>query len=90
MTVVREFFVNAAESTSSYMVFVRGKQVRYEVGTINQLFHLPYSPSGHDELDYLMNSANMEDVSNEICKSGGPRWTIVRDEHTHFPSKDLQ
>ena len=60
------------------------------MGTINQLLCLPYNPSGPDEYDYLMNSANIEEVSNEICKSEGTRWTIVRDEHTHFPSKDLQ
>ena len=71
-------------------MFVRGKHVRYDVGTINQLFHLPYNPSGPDELDYLMDSANMEEVNNEIYKKRGTRWTIVRDEHAHFPSKDLQ
>ena len=71
MTVVREFFANAAESTLAYMVFARGKHVRYDVGTINQLLRLPYNPSGPDELDYLMNSAaNMMEVSNEICKKG--------------------
>ena len=90
MTVVRKFFAIAVESTSSYAVFVRGKHVRYDAGTINQLFRLPYNPSGPNELDYLMDSTIMEEVSNEICKSGGTRWTIVRDEHAHFLSKDLQ
>ena len=89
MTVVGNFFANAAESTSSYTVFVRGKQVRYDTGTINKLFCLPYNPSGPDELDYLIDSTNMEEVSNEICKKG-TRWTIVRNKHTHFLSKDLQ
>ena len=70
MKVVREFFVNAAKCTSRYMVFVRGKQVRYDAATINQLFRLPYNPSGPDEVDYLMNSANMEEVRNVICKQG--------------------
>ena len=37
-----------------------------------------------------MNSTNMEEVSNAIYKSGGTRWTIVRDEHAHFPCKDLK
>ena len=68
MTVIRKFFVNAAESTSSYTVFVRGKLVRYDAEIINQLFHLPYTPSGPNELDYLMDSTNMEEVSIEICK----------------------
>ena len=70
-------------------MFVRGKQVRYDIATINQLFRLPYNPSGPGEVDYLMNLANMEEVNNAICKSGGTRWTIVRDEHAYFLSKDL-
>ena len=70
-------------------MFVRGKQVRYVAGTINQLFRLSYNPSGPNKVDYLMNSTNMEEVNNAICKSWGTRWTIVRDEHAHFPSKDL-
>ena len=68
MKVVREFFANAMECTSDYTVFVRGKQVRYDAGTINQLFQLPYNPSGPNEVDYLMNLVNMEEVSNAICK----------------------
>ena len=70
-------------------MFVRGKQVIYDVAIINQLFCLSYNPSGPDEIDYLMNSTNMEEVSNVICKSGDTRWTIVRDEHAYFLSKDL-
>ena len=89
MIVVCEFFANAVESTSGYTMFVRGKQVRYDAGTINQLFRLPYNPSSPDELDYLMNPANMEEVNNKIYKMGGTRWTIVKDEHAYFPSKDL-
>ena len=69
MSVVLKFFVNAVECNSGYTVFVRGKLVRYDVGTINQLFRLPYNPSGPNEVDYLMNSANMEEVSNAICKN---------------------
>ena len=90
MTVVHEFFENAVECTSGYTVFVRGKRVRYDVGMINHLFRLSYNPSGPDEVEYLMNLANMEEVSSAICKSGDTWWTIVRDEHAHFPSKDLQ
>ena len=78
MIVVHEFFANATESTSNYRVFVRGKQVKYDTRTINQLFRLPYNPSGLDKLDYLIDSANMEEVSIEISK-GGTRWTIVKD-----------
>ena len=90
MTVVRESLVNTVECTSGYTVFVRGKQVRYDMAIINQLLHLLYNPSGPNEVEYLMNSTNMEEVSSAICKSGGTQWTIVRDEHAYFPSKDLQ
>ena len=41
-----------------------------------------------DELDALVESANMEEISNEICGEG-TKWNIVRREHAHFPSKDL-
>ena len=40
MTVVREFYTNEVENTSSQVVFVRGKQVRYDADMINQLFRL--------------------------------------------------
>ena len=90
MTVIRKFFKNAAECTLGYTVFVRGKQVKYGAEIINQLLCLPYNPSGPDEVEYLMNATNMEEISSAICKSGCIRWTIVRDEHAHFPSKDLQ
>ena len=73
-----------------YKFFIFQLQMqRYDTKTINQLFRLLYNPSGPDKLDYLMDSTNMEEVSNETCR-GGTRWTIVTNEHTHFPSKDLQ
>ena len=62
--------------------------MRYDAATINQLFRLQYTPIGPDELDVLIESANMEEVSNEIC-GGGTRWNIARNKHSHFPSKDL-
>ena len=68
MKVVREFFANASEGTSGHMVFVRGKQVKYDTTTINQLLHLPYKPNGPNKVEYLMNTANMEEVSRAICK----------------------
>ena len=71
MMVVHDFFVNVAECTIGYMVFVRGKQVKYDMATINQLLHLPYNPNDPDEVEYLMNAINMEEVSKTICKSGG-------------------
>ena len=40
MIVVYEFYTNAAENTSTQVVFVREKQVQYDAGTINQLLHL--------------------------------------------------
>ena len=89
--VVHEFFANATKCTSGYMVFVKLKQVKYDVATINQLLHLLYNPSGPDKVEYLMNLANMEEVSSEICKSRG--YLVDHhegDEHAHFPSKDLQ
>ena len=88
--VVCEFFANAPNGNPGYMVFIGGKQVKYDVVTINQLLWLPYNPSDPNEVKYMMNKANMEEVSRAICKSGGTQWTIVRDEHAHFPSKDLQ
>ena len=90
MTVVHEFFTNAPEGTSSHMVFVRGKQVKYDATTINHLLCLQYNPTGPNEVDYLLNDdANKVEVTRVICQSEGTQWTIVRDEHTHFPSKDL-
>ena len=88
MTVALEFYANAGENTSSQVVFVRGKQVRYDAGMINQLFLLQHTSVGPNEIDVLIESANMEEVSNENCR-GGSRWNIIRNEHPHFPSKDL-
>ena len=91
ITVIYEFFSNAPEGTSSHMVFVRGKQVKYDAVTINHLLRLQYNPTGLDEVEYLLNDdANMVKVTRVIYKSKGRQWTIVRDEHAHFPSKDLQ
>ena len=88
MIVVREFHANAEENTSTQVVFVKVKQVRYDADTINQLFCLQYTLVGPDELDVLIKLANMEKVSNEIY-GGGTKWNIVRNEHAQFPSKDL-
>ena len=44
MTVVHKFYANAWEDTPTPVAFV--KQVRYDVGTINQLLHLQYTPHG--------------------------------------------
>ena len=90
MTVVHEFFLNALKGTSGHTVFVRGKQVKHDAATINHLICLPYNLSGPNEVQYLLNDANMDEVSRVICKSGGTQWTIVRDKHAYFPSKDLQ
>ena len=54
---------------------------------INQLLRLQYTPYGPDELAVLVESANMEDISNEICK-GGIKWNIVRGERAHFPLEE--
>ena len=62
MTVVPEFYVNAAENTSTLVVFVSGKEVRYEAGMTNQHFHLQYTPYGPNKLDVLIESANMEEI----------------------------
>ena len=83
MTVVREFYMNTVENTSTLVVFVREKQVRYDVGTINQLLHLQYTPHGLDELDILAESANMEEISTKIC-GRVTKWNIVRGEHAHL------
>ena len=88
MTIVREFYANAIENTSTPTVFVRGKQVRYDTGTINQLFRLQYTPHRPNKLATLVESVNMQEISNEIY-GGGTKWNIVRGEHTHFSSKDL-
>ena len=45
--------------------------MKYDATTINQLIRLPYNPSGLDEVEYMMNEANIEEVSRAICKSGG-------------------
>ena len=88
MTIVREFYMNTEENTSTPVIFVRRKHVHYDTGMINQLFCLQYTPHGLDELDLLVKSANMEEISNEIC-GRATKWNIVRGEHAYFPSKDL-
>ena len=90
MTVVREFIANAQEGPSGYKAFVRGKEVRYDTTTINNLLHLQYNPTGPDEGETLLNDdAKMPEVTRIICQSRGTQWAIMKDEHTHFPSKDL-
>ena len=71
MMVAHEFFATAPEGTSGHTVFVRGKQVKYDAASISHLLHLPYNPSGPDEVQYLLNDTNMDEVSRFICKSGG-------------------
>ena len=72
MTVVCEFFANAPEGPSNYKVFVRGKEVKYDTTTINNLLRLQYNPTGQDEVEYLLNdSANMVEVTRVICQSRG-------------------
>ena len=40
MTVVREFFANAPEGPTGHKVFVRGKEVKYDSATINNVLCL--------------------------------------------------
>ena len=54
MTVVYKLYASIAKNTSTTVVFVRGKQVRYDASTINQLLHLQYTPYKPDELDMLL------------------------------------
>ena len=90
MMVVCEFFTNAPEGISTHKVFVRGKEVKFDTTTINNLLRLQYNPTDPDEVEYLLNdSANMADITRVICQSRGTQWTIVKDKHAHFPSKDL-
>ena len=89
MTMVREFYANAWDNTPTLVVFVREKQVRYDAGTINQLLQLQYTLHGPDEIDLLAESANMENISTEIC-GRVIKWDIVKGVYAHFPSKDLQ
>ena len=90
MMVVREFFANASEGTSSHTMFVKGKQVKYDAATINHLIRLQYNPTDPDEVEYLLNDANMAEVARVICQCKGTKWTIVRDERAHIPFEDLQ
>ena len=86
MMVVREFYANAQEGPVG-QVFVRGKQVKYDITTINSLIHLQYNLTDPDEVQYLLNdAAKLIEVTKVICQSRGTQWTIVRDEHAHFPS----
>ena len=85
MTMVCEFFVNAPEGPIGHKVFVRGKEVKYDSATINNLLHLQYNPVGPDEVDILLNDdANMTEVTRAVCQSKGTRWAIVNDVHAHF------
>ena len=64
MTVVCEFFTNTPEGPIGQKVFVRGKEVKYDSATINNLFRLQYNPVGPDEVDILLNNkANMTEVT---------------------------
>ena len=64
--------------------------MKYDTAPINKLLRLPYKPRCLNEVECLINATNIEEISKAICKSRGTRWTILRDEHAHFPSKDLQ
>ena len=88
MNVVCDINANAAKNTLTPVVFVRGKQVHYDADTINQLFHLQYISHGLDDLAILVESTNMEEITNEIC-GGGTKWNIVKGEDAYFPSNDL-
>ena len=64
--------------------------MQYDTTTINTLIRLQYNPTDHDEVQYLLNDATkLIEVTRAICQSRGTQWTIVRDEHAHFPFKDL-
>ena len=64
--------------------------MKYDNTTINNLFCLQYNPVGPDDVDLLLNNkANIPMITQAICLSSGTRWTIVREAHAHFPSKDL-
>ena len=85
---VHEFFANAQEGTSTHKVFVRGKEVKYDTTTINNLLRLQYNPTGPKEVEHLLNdSANMAEIIRVICQSQGTQWTVVKDEHAQFPLK---
>ena len=72
MTVVREFFANTPEGPTGHKVFVRGKEVKYDSTTINNLFRLQYNPIGPDDVDILLNNeANISMVTQAICLSRG-------------------
>ena len=64
--------------------------MKYDTTTINTLLCLQYNPTGPDEVQYLLNdTAKLTEVTRVICQSRGTQCTIVRDEHAHFPAKDL-
>ena len=68
--VVREFFVNAPENPTAHKVFVRGKEVKYNNTTINNLFRLQYNSVGPDDVDLLLNNeANIPVITHAICLS---------------------
>ena len=90
MTVVREFFANAQESPTAHKAFVRGKEVKYDSATINSLFRFDYNPTGPDDVDLLLNNeAHIPMITEAICINGRTTWTMARETHAHFPSKDL-
>ena len=71
MTVVREFFANAPEGPSNYKVLVRGKEVKYDTTTINNLLRLQYNPTNPDEVEYLLNdNANMAELTGSFARVG--------------------
>ena len=72
MMVVREFFTNTPEGPIGHKVFVRGKEVKYDSATINNLLRLQYNPVGPDEVEILLNDdANMTEVTRVMCQSRG-------------------
>ena len=88
--VIREFFANAPNDPTIRKVFVRGKEVKYDATTINNLLRLHYNPMGPDDVDLLLNdNDNLPVFTHAICLSSGTRWNMVREGPAHFPSKDL-
>ena len=84
MTVVREFYANAKETTV-HATMVCEKTIKLTVspsiGSIN-------SHSCKDELTMLANTADMDEVAHEICGKL-VNWTIVKRVRTSFLIKEL-
>ena len=74
MTVVREFYANAVESSVSISM-VRERQVKYDVVTINALLKIQNALYGPDQVAQLDSTIDLDEVTQGGYLDHGLRHT---------------